>query len=214
MRLEPEVRKRYIQWAQGLIAALEAEDETRTEQMFTRLGKASAWSLGHAVDRYIRAATEAINQFSSALAVLQETRPVAGATAPRELDALVLLSEDSVHRTLDAVERAFGELDQLRDALPPQAQELHRGIDRTRLALREVLVTQSFQDQLGQLLGRCVHLVDTFAAQLDVLLHFTGEPSSAEVQLLSQLGEPARQRVSQEEVDALLRWRDDLSHGS
>jgi hypothetical protein len=56
--------------------------------------------------------------------------------------------------------------------------------------------------------------VDTFAAQLDVLLHFTGEPSSPEVQLLSQLGEPARQRVSQDEVDALLRWRDDLSHGS
>ena len=212
MRLEPEVRKRYIQWAQGLIAALEAEDETRTEQMFTRLGKASAWSLGHAVDRYIRAATEAINQFSSALAVLQETRPVAGATAPRELDALVLLSEDSVHRTLDAVERAFGELDQLRDGLPPQAQAVNTVLKR--LGLREVLVTQSFQDQLGQLLGRCVHLVDTFAAQLDVLLHFTGEPSSAEVQWLSQLGDPARQRVSQDEVDALLRWRDGLSHGS
>jgi chemotaxis regulatin CheY-phosphate phosphatase CheZ len=148
------------------------------------------------------------------LAVLQETRPVAGASAPRELDALVLLSEDSVHRTLDAVERALGELDQLRDSLPPQAQELHRGIDRTRLALREVLVTQSFQDQLGQLLGRCVQLVDTFAAQLDVLLHLTGEPSNSEVALLSRLGDPAARRVSQEEVDALLRWRDGLSHGS
>ena len=214
MRLEPEIRKRYIQWAQGLISALEAEDETRAEQLFARMGKASAWSLGHAVDRYVRAATEAISQFSSALAVLQETRPVAGASAPRELDALVLLSEDSVHRTLDAVERAFGELDQLRDSLPPQAQELHRGIDRTRLALREVLVTQSFQDQLGQLLGRCVQLVDTFAAQLDVLLHLTGEPSKSEVALLSRLGDPAARRVSQEEVDALLRWRDGLSHGS
>lgn len=214
MRLEPEVRKRYIQWAQGLILALEAEDETRAEQLFARMGKASAWSLGHAVDRYVRAATEAISQFSSALAVLQETRPVAGASAPRELDALVLLSEDSVHRTLDAVERALGELDQLRDSLPPQAQELHRGIDRTRLALREVLVTQSFQDQLGQLLGRCVQLVDTFAAQLDVLLHLTGEPSNSEVALLSRLGDPAARRVSQEEVDALLRWRDGLSHGS
>jgi chemotaxis regulatin CheY-phosphate phosphatase CheZ len=214
MRLEPEVRKRYIQWAQGLISALEAEDETRAEQLFARMGKASAWSLGHAVDRYVRAATEAISQFSSALAVLQETRPVAGASAPRELDALVLLSEDSVHRTLDAVERALGELDQLRDSLPPQAQELHRGIDRTRLALREVLVTQSFQDQLGQLLGRCVQLVDTFAAQLDVLLHLTGEPSNSEVALLSRLGDPAARRVSQEEVDALLRWRDGLSHGS
>ncbi len=214
MRLEPEVRKRYIQWAQGLISALEAEDETRAEQLFARMGKASAWSLGHAVDRYVRAATEAISQFSSALAVLQETRPVAGASAPRELDALVLLSEDSVHRTLDAVERAFGELDQLRDSLPPQAQELHRGIDRTRLALREVLVTQSFQDQLGQLLGRCVQLVDTFAGQLDVLLHLTGEPSNSEVALLSRLGDPAARRVSQEEVDALLRWRDGLSHGS
>jgi chemotaxis regulatin CheY-phosphate phosphatase CheZ len=214
MRLEPEIRKRYIQWAQGLISALEAEDETRAEQLFARMGKASAWSLGHAVDRYVRAATEAISQFSSALAVLQETRPVAGASAPRELDALVLLSEDSVHRTLDAVERAFGELDQLRDSLPPQAQELHRGIDRTRLALREVLVTQSFQDQLGQLLGRCVQLVDTFAAQLDVLLHLTGEPSNSEVALLSRLGDPAARRVSQEEVDALLRWRDGLSHGS
>ena len=214
MRLEPEIRKRYIEWAQGLISALEAEDETRAEQLFARMGKASAWSLGHAVDRYVRAATEAISQFSSALAVLQETRPVAGASAPRELDALVLLSEDSVHRTLDAVERALGELDQLRDSLPPQAQELHRGIDRTRLALREVLVTQSFQDQLGQLLGRCVQLVDTFAAQLDVLLHLTGEPSNSEVALLSRLGDPAARRVSQEEVDALLRWRDGLSHGS
>ena len=214
MRLEPEVRARYIQWARGLISALEAEDETRAEQLFTRFGKASAWSLVHAVDRYVRAATEAISQFSSALAVLQETRPVAGATAPRELDALVLLSEDSVHRTLDAVERAFGELDQLRDGLPPQAQELQRGIDRTRLALREVLVTQSFQDQLGQLLGRCVHLVDTFAAQLDVLLHLTGDPTDADVHRLSSMGDPAKQRVSQAEVDALLRWRDGLSHGS
>jgi chemotaxis regulatin CheY-phosphate phosphatase CheZ len=213
MRLEKEVRRRYAAWARELATALDAGDETRAEALLVHLGRAGAWSLRHAVDRYARAATEAITHFSSALMLIQQTRPTSATNPPREMDALVLLAEDAVHRTLDAVERAFAELDYLRDTKALDAKELERGLDRTRLALRDVLATQGFQDQLGQLLGRCVSLVDTLAAQLDVLLHFLGEPRDPGSELLSRLAASQGALVTQQQIDALLDQRNASSHG-
>lgn len=216
IKMEDEVRKRYARIAGKLALALEVNDAQEIEILFGQLGRVGAWSLRHAVDRYALAMTEAIAGFSRALATVQEVEGFDGPQSPREHGTLINVAEESVHRTLDAVERALGELDHLRQLDAQDRDAFQESLNRTRLALRDILAMQGFQDQLGQLVARCVSLVDTLAGQLDGLLQFSEASRHSSIDFLGQLleGNPQEQLISQQQIDALLDVRNAPTHGS
>jgi hypothetical protein len=211
MKLEPEVRRRYAQWARELAEALEAGREDAAAHLLVRFNGPGAWALREGVEQYLRQAIEALGAFSQRLLDLQTKYVEMGEAKAVNLDALVLLAEGSVHRTLDALERAFGELDQLGEARFGTSEPLQAPIERLRLALQEVLSSQGFQDELGQVLGRCVKLAEALTLQLDALFHRLSNP----LPFLAIGGAEqifrGTQGVTQEQIDRLLQYRGD--HG-
>lgn len=209
MKLEPEVRARYVQWARDLAEALEAGQEDAAAQLLGQLNGPGAWALREGVEQYLRRAIEAVGSFSRCLSALQANYGERGKARDGNLGALEILAEESVHRTLDALERAFGELDQLSQADQGAAEPAAAGIERLRLALQEVLSIQGFQDDLGQVLGRSVKLLEALTLQLDVLLHRTGNPLPPLSLAGAERAANPTGGVTQEQIDRLLQRRHD-----
>lgn len=207
MKLEPEVRMRYARWARELAEALETGREDSAAQLLMRFNGPGAWALREGVEHYLRRAIEALGAFSLSLLALQSKHGAATPPQAEGLDGLTLLAEGSVHRALDALERALGELDLLGEAWAASPEVAQAGIARIRLALQDVLATQRIHDELGQAVGRCANLAEALTLQLDELFHRVDHPLPPlwGVRAEGLVGGP--REVTQEQIDRLLQQR-------
>lgn len=190
-----------LQWARGLVAALETGDEAVTADLLDRLGAQREHSLFNELGRLTRQLHEALNSFrmDSRLAEITESEIP---DAKERLSYVVTLTEQAANRTLSAIEdsmprlsmigersgdlaatwerfrsreldlRDFRELSRELSEFLSRAQEEAQHVSAQ---LSDVMLAQDFQDLTGQVIRRVIDLVQEVEVGLVGLVRLAGE---------------------------------------
>ncbi|MGB1580577.1 MAG: protein phosphatase CheZ [Nevskiales bacterium] len=123
------------------------------------------------------------------------------------LDAVVKLTEDAAHKTLDLSDEARELVGQLMRA--PQTTKQRERSQRVNQLLSEIALAQSYQDLTGQIIRRVVDIVGDTEDALKTLLQAAGlEPHNESREWDGEACGPAITRqdagVSQDDADDLL----------
>jgi chemotaxis protein CheZ len=163
--------------ARALVAALEADDAGAASDAMSTLRAAEEDALYAAVGETARQVHDEI------AACLNDPRLVQLAhddapDARARLGRVIELTQDSAHRTLDAVERARGRLHAIGESARIGGAAGIAGcatdVEAIDTALGEILMAQEYQDLSGQLVGRAIALIEAVEWRLVELLRQTG----------------------------------------
>ena len=198
---ESEMRARQLERAKQLVAHIEAGDDEAANRLIEEMGRMHESVLFGELGKLTRDLHEALNAFRLDSRLSEITKNDIP-DAKERLNYVVALTEQSAHRTLNAVEESLP----MAESIARQARELseawqrfrHRELsaedfrvlaqevgeflERTggegesiRRNLSDVLMAQDFQDLTGQVIRRVIHLVQDVEENLVGLIRISGE---------------------------------------
>ena len=198
---EAEMRARQLERARQLVTHMESGDDESAGRLIEELGRMHESLIFQELGKLTRDLHEALNAFrtDSRLSQITETEIP---DAKERLNYVVTLTEQSAHRTLNAVEESLP----MAETLAGRAAELSRAwerfmarelsaeefrrlsaelgdfLDQTgreaetiRKNLSDVLMAQDFQDLTGQVIRRVINLVHDVEQNLVGLVRISGE---------------------------------------
>ncbi|OOG26220.1 chemotaxis protein CheZ [Thioalkalivibrio denitrificans] len=198
---EAEMRARQLERARQLVAHMESGDDDSAGRLIEELGRMHESLIFQELGKLTRDLHEALNAFrtDSRLSEIAETDIP---DAKERLNYVVTLTEQSAHRTLNAVEESLpmaeslagraGELSgvwerfkarelsaeefrQLSADLGDFLNQTGRDAEVIRKNLSDVLMAQDFQDLTGQVIRRVINLVHDVEQNLVGLVRISGE---------------------------------------
>jgi chemotaxis protein CheZ len=198
---EMEFRSIQLEKARQLVAYIEAGDDDLANRLIEELGRMHDSILFQELGKLTRDLHEALNAFRMD-SRLSEIAQVDIPDAKERLNYVVVMTEQSAHRTLNAVEESLpmAEFLSRRSEQLADAWRRFRGRDMTlaefrefsqqlgeflehsasdaesiRANLSEVLMAQDFQDLTGQVIRRVINLVQDVEKNLVGLVRISGE---------------------------------------
>ncbi len=193
----PEMLER----ARDLVAALEAGESERAEEVLASLTKMHETELFQQLGRLTRDFHEAMNKFrydERVSTLAQEDIP----DAKERLRYVIQRTDDAAHRTMNAVESSLPVCESLlakshelnalwtrftqRELTPQQFRDLSKQLgmflgevqgdaETIKKHLTDVLMAQDFQDITGQIIGRVIGLVEEVEQSLVDLIKLGGK---------------------------------------
>jgi len=195
------LRDRQLEKAKRLVALIESGDDDAANRLIEELGRMHESLLFEQLGKLTRDLHDALNAFrgdSRLMEIAQSEIP----DAKERLNYVVAMTEQSAHRTLNAVEESLPaaeniarQADELaaswdrfrrRDMVADEFRALSREIagflettaedaEMVRRNLSDVLMAQDFQDLTGQVIRRVIHLVQDLERNLVGLVRISGE---------------------------------------
>ncbi len=208
-RKEAEIRSLQLEKARQLVRFIEAGDEAGANRLIEELGRMHESLLFEELGKLTRDLHEALNAFrlDSRLSEIAQTEIP---DAKERLNYVVAMTEQSAHRTLNAVEESLPMVEGLcrhAEALGETwgrfrnrelsaeefrvlSQELTAFLERSvadgesiRSNLSDVLMAQDFQDLTGQVIRKVIDLVQDVEKNLVGLVRISGERLSTPEQI-------------------------------
>ena len=196
-----EFREKQLERARQLVTCMESGDEDAANRLIEELGRMHESVLFEELGKLTRNLHEALNAFrwdSRLMEITQSEIP----DAKERLNYVVAMTEQSAHRTLNAVEESLPVAESIvaqatgladawqrfrqREMTPDEFRTLSREISSfleatasdvgsIRSNLSDVLMAQDFQDLTGQVIRRVIQLVQDLELNLVGLVRVSGE---------------------------------------
>ena len=198
---ESEMRARQLERSRQLAVHIEAGDDEAANRLIEEMGRMHESLLFAELGKLTRDLHEALNAFRLDFRLSEITKNEIP-DAKERLNYVVAMTEQSAHRTLNAVEESLP----MAESISSQARDLSKAwqrfrhremstqefrvlaqdveafLERTggdgesiRRNLSDVLMAQDFQDLTGQVIRRVIHLVQDVEENLVGLIRISGE---------------------------------------
>lgn len=198
---ESVMRARQLERAKQLVVHIESGDDEAANRLIEEMGRMHESLLFEELGKLTRDLHEALNAFRLDSRLSEITKNDIP-DAKERLNYVVAMTEQSAHRTLNAVEESlpmaesiarqarelseawqrFRQRELSAEEFRVLAQEVGEFLERTggegesiRRNLSDVLMAQDFQDLTGQVIRRVIHLVQDVEENLVGLVRISGE---------------------------------------
>jgi len=178
-----ENNENQIELARELLAALESGDNTVADAKLESLAEMRDSDLFNKVGEMTRHIHSSLNDFLSGnnfIGMAEDEIP----DAKDRLHYVIRLTEEATHKTIDEIEQISSVLSSLKNSVDEalvsnnveSITSMSEQIETVQDKLREILLTQSFQDLTGQIIRRVISLVqDVEDSMIDLVKVFGGK---------------------------------------